>query len=386
MSVKLYRHSFLFALKLFEIFLYSISMVINQKYDKYILDLYSGGYKLTWGGLKKTYPCIFSYLSNRFDDKCKKISEVIYRIRYGLNAHSICPVCGKPVKFVDKTRGYKVFCSQDCMNSVEGKLIFNQKLQNTCLERFGVQNPFQDENVKQKIKETCLERYGYEHACQSNLIKQRTRKTCIERYNCPVSSQNTGVKKKLIDTNIKRYRVPYTFMSNMQKEKSKETCLEKYGYEYALQVPSIREKGYLTMKQKGNFITSKLEKCLRNYLIENKIKFKEQYKSELYPFKCDFYLVEYDLYIEIQGHWHHGYNDKTKEYVKYGEDMQKTSELMTLWKQKAIYSQSYRDAIEVWSKRDVLKREIAQKNNLNYLEIFTNNCEQLLEVFKIIKI
>lgn len=361
-------------------------MVINQKYDRYILNLYDSEYKLTWNGLKKSYPYIFSYLSNRFDDNCRKITEVMYRIRNSLNSHPVCPVCGKPVKFVDKTRGYKVYCSQACKNSDKGKLLFNQKLQNTCFKKYGVYNPFQDEKVKQKIKETCLQRYGYEHACQSEGIKQKTLATCLERYNCPVSSQNLEVKRKLIETNIKRYGVPYTFMSDIQKQKSKETCLQKYGYEYALQVPFIREKGYLTMKQNGNFVTSKLERCLMDYMDKNGIIYKRQYKSELYPFKCDFYLVEYNLYIEIQGHWHHGYNNKTKEYVKYGEDIQKTSELMKLWKQKAIYSQSYKDAIEVWSKRDVIKREIAQKNNLNYVEIFTNNCDDLLEVFKTIKI
>ena len=359
-------------------------MVINQKYDRYILNLYDSEYKLTWNGLKKTHPCIFSYLNNRFDDTCKKISEVMYRIRYGLDKHPICPVCGKLVKFVDKTRGYKVYCSQNCKNSDKGKLLFNQKLQSICLEKYGVQNPFQDENVKQKIKETCLQRYGQEHACQSEEIKQKTRETCLQQYNCSVSSQNIEVKKKLIETNIKRYGVPYTFMSAIQKKKSKETCLQKYGYEYALQVPSIREKGYSTMKQNGNFVTSKLEQCLMDYMDKNGIIYKREYKSDLYPFKYDFYLVDYNLYIEIQGHWHHGYNNKTKEYVKYGEDIQKTSELMKLWKQKAIYSQSYRDAIEVWSKRDVIKRETAQKNNLNYLEIFTNSCDELLKIFRFI--
>lgn len=357
-------------------------MVKNQKYDNYILDLYDRGYKLTWCGLMKSYSCIFSYLNNRFVDSCKKITEVIYRIRYGFNSHPICPVCGNYVKFIDKTRGYKVYCSQKCKNSIEGKHLFNKKVKHTCIDKYGVENVFQIGEVKEKCKQTCLQRYGYEHACQSDLIKQKTRETCIQRYNCPVSSQNSEVKRKLIDTNIKRYGVPYTFMRNIQKQKSKETCLQKYGYEYALQVPSIREKGYLTMKQNGNFVTSKLERCLIDYLDKNGIIYKRQYKSELYPFKCDFYLVDYDLYIEIQGHWHHGYNDKTKEYVKYGEDIQKTSYLMELWKQKAIYSQSYRDAIEVWSKRDVIKRETVQKNHLNYLEIFTNNCDELLKTFK----
>ena len=355
-------------------------MVINQKYDRYILNLYDSEYKLTWNGLKKTHPCIFSYLNNRFDDTCKKISEVMYRIKYSLNAHPICPVCGKHVKFVDKTRGYKIYCSQDCKNSDKGKQLFNQKLQSICLEKYGVQNLFQDENVKQKIKETCLQRYGHEHACQSEEIKQKTRETCLQQYNCSVSSQNIEVKRKLIETNIKRYGVPYTFMSDIQKEKSKETCLQKYGYEYALQVPSIREKGYLTMKQNGNFVTSKLEQCLMDYMDENNIIYKREYKSELYPFKCDFYLVEYNLYIEIQGHWHHGYNNITKKYIIYGENEEETQQLLTLWKYKAIYSQSYKDAIEVWSKRDVIKREIAQKNNLNYVELFTNKCDELLEI------
>lgn len=139
-------------------------MVINQKYDNYILDLYDRGYKLTWNGLKKTHHCIFSYLSNRFDDNCKKISEVIYRIRCGLNSHPICPVCGNLVKFVDKTCGYKVYCSQECKNSDKGKQLFNIKVKHTCIDKYGVENVFQSGEVKEKCKYTCLQRYGYNNS------------------------------------------------------------------------------------------------------------------------------------------------------------------------------------------------------------------------------
>lgn len=39
------------------------------------------------------------------------------------------------------------------------------------------------------------------------------------------------------------------------------------------------------------------------YGIEN---VKRQYKSELYPFACDFYIQNLDLYIECNFHWTHG--------------------------------------------------------------------------------
>ena len=47
------------------------------------------------------------------------------------------------------------------------------KRKDTCIERYGVENPFQSEEVKQKSKDTCIERYGVEHPCQSPEVKQK---------------------------------------------------------------------------------------------------------------------------------------------------------------------------------------------------------------------
>ena len=43
------------------------------------------------------------------------------------------------------------------------------------------------------------------------------------------------------------------------------------------------------------------------------------------------------------------------------------------WKSKN--SKYYDNAIETWTVRDVKKREIAKKNSINYLEIFSMNFE-----------
>ena len=77
---------------------------------------------------------------------------------------------------------------------------------------------------------------------------------------------------------------------------------------------------------------------------------------------CDFYIPSKDLFIELQASWTHGGRpfDGSIECQKQ----------LNTWKQKASISNYYKNAIETWTKRDVLKRQTAEKNNLNYIEIW----------------
>lgn len=50
---------------------------------------------------------------------------------------------------------------------------------------------------------------------------------------------------------------------------------------------------------------------------------KRNYKSELYPFHCDFYIPEKDLYIEYQGHPGHG-NEPFDEQNSYHKQILET--------------------------------------------------------------
>ena len=89
-----------------------------------------------------------------------------------------------------------------------------------------------------------------------------------------------------------------------------------------------------------------------------------QYKSDLYPFSCDFYIKSLDLYIEYNGHWTHGkesFNKTNKEH----------QEILNNWKKKLKSSKFYTNAIKVWTDLDVRKLETFKKNKLNY-KIFWN--------------
>ena len=76
------------------------------------------------------------------------------------------------------------------------------------------------------------------------------------------------------------------------------------------------------------------------------------------------------MYIEYQGTWMHGKEpfDKTNK---------KHQKIINEWKKKAQeinfkgnFKKSFLWAIEVWTKRDPLKRVIAKENNLNWIEFF----------------
>ena len=102
---------------------------------------------------------------------------------------------------------------------------------------------------------------------------------------------------------------------------------------------------------------------------------RDRYKSELYPWKCDFYIPEIDLYIEYQGLWTHGvksFNYNGIQYnchCPYDPNNLIHQEVIKQWKNKN--TNFYNSAIETWTVKDVLKRETAKKNNLNWIEFFT---------------
>jgi hypothetical protein len=150
------------------------------------------------------------------------------------------------------------------------------KLKNNCLEKYGVENPFQRKEVKDKItktnidrygvksclqlkemrskiKKTNLEKYGVEHAMQNNKIKEKIKNTFMNKYGVKNPSLNLSVQAKRNKTFLDRYGVSglnCIAKLNVTKDKIKKTCLKKYGVTYSLQNKDIREKGKQTCLKK----------------------------------------------------------------------------------------------------------------------------------------
>ena len=361
---------------------------------------------------------IKTYLENRFNDS-KSIFETIFRIKNNIEVRPKCAYCGGDVLFVGKkSKPYQKYCCRSCLSkgnvekikdkygttctltldSVKEKTIdtlqkhygegvthnwkakevhakcvettnqrhtreeINERVRKTKLDRYGDERYV---NVE-KVKQTKLEKYGDEHYTN----KEKAKQTCLEKYGVEYAIADKGVREKIIQSYIKHYGVDHPLKVESIKNKIKQTCIQKYGVDHPSKSELIREKIYNTLKKNNTFGTSSIEKEFKQYLIDNNIKFNYQYKSEQYPFKCDFYLIDYDLYIEIQGTWTHGrhpYNSKSID------DINKVNE----WKLKN--TGYYNGAIHTWTISDVRKRNIAKQNNLNYLEIFSTKLNDVID-------
>ena len=244
--------------------------------------------------------------------------------------------------------------------------IFREKSKEACLKKYGVEYTFQTNIVKEKSKETCLKKYGVKHITQANIFKQKVKETCLEKYGVEYIMQSDIFKQKSKQTCLEKYGVEYPFQADIFKEKSKQTCLLHYGVQYPAQNKEIMLKTFDSRIKNKTSKFSKKEDEIFNYLITIDNDTMRQYYSELYPFHCDFYLPNFDVYIEYQGMWTHGLHP-------FDKDNKDDIEILNKWEIKAETSKFYRSAIKNWTITDPLKRKTAKDNKLNYLEIFPND-------------
>lgn len=238
----------------------------------------------------------------------------------------------------------------------------------TWRRKYGVDNPRKAPEIIARSKATCLERYGAEWEIASEAIRAKIRATMLERYGVENSMLVPEVRARVVATSLERYGCKNPMQSASVQAKYRETMLRRYGAEYPYQVPEIMRKLEHTKKMRGTFGSSVPEeevyaRIVEWFGIDNVIR---QYKDPDYPFACDFYVVSRDLFIELNANWTHGghWFDKSDP-----EDLKQ----LAFWKKKAESSEFYRNAISVWTDRDVRKREAARAAGLNYVVLWDRN-------------
>jgi len=225
-----------------------------------------------------------------------------YDIYYKQPNEDKCLYCGKQTQFLSLTHGYRLYCCRKCADSDIKK---QNKTRQTFLNNYNVDSVF-------KIKE--IHDKGV------------------------IASQSEEAREKRNNTNIQKYGSYNVFGSN-----------------------EIVKKISNTKTKNGN--RSKLELFFEEELTKKHIKFESEHKDELYPYNCDFYLPELNIYIEINSWWYHNNHF-------YNETDDNDIQTLNLWKDKSKINPQYNRAIEIWTKRDIEKRNTAIKNNLNYVVLW----------------
>lgn len=230
----------------------------------------------------------------------------------------------------------------------------------TLQKKYGVSNISQCNHIKDKKKQTSLDHYGVENPSQFSGIKEKIKQNCLNKYGVDSTNSLQWKKEKVRKTNLEKYNVP-NIMQVLTTEK-----LNKHAQRIKDKIinnkPHMVNQIYNTKKANNSFNISQSEIYIRE-MLEKVVEVRTQYKSKEYPFACDFYISSLNLYIEYNGTWTHG-------GMPYVHNEQCNSKLQ-IWKEKAKTSKFYQNAIKTWTIRDVIKRETARRNKLNWLEFFT---------------
>ena len=368
--------------------------------------------------LKKGYREYCSYKCLNSDPDKKEQTKNTCIQRYG----GIAPACGENVKKKMKETSIKKYGVEYAMNlqSTRDKakktmeeryggcgnasIELKKKYKNTSLERYGVENYASTPECRDKMAKTNLERYGAEQYTQTEDFRNKIISRNLEKYGVNSYTQTDEYKEKTLRTNLEKYGVEHYSMTDEFKERTKQTCMERYGCENIMhldgikekikegymdhygtehfakskefyeKLPSILEKSNQTKRENGTFNTSQIEENFASWLTSQGIEYKRQYNSKDYPFNSDFYIPSQDLYIEIQGSWTHGGHP----YGTRGDSL-----VLEHWKKKAASgSDFYANAIDVWTRRDPLKRQWAKEHKLNWIEMFSNDIDEIIKAYK----
>ena len=113
------------------------------------------------------------------------------------------------------------------------------RLKETCIQKYGVDNPMKSDEVKNKLKKSLIQKYGVDHYSKTDEFKSKYKDTCLEKYNINNTFQLTD---RIKATNLEKWGVEYPQQSLDIKLKSDNTNLEKYGFKKYSQTDEYKVK------------------------------------------------------------------------------------------------------------------------------------------------
>lgn len=178
--------------------------------------------------------------------------------------HRNCVVCGHDF-IVDTSNGRKAAvrtCSAKCAATLSHAGGKDKKARRrNSQEKYGVDNPFQSDEVKAKIKKTFEEnpdknyqfgtenfkklikdKYDVDNVSQLDDVKEKKKATSREHYGTDYPMQSPKCWKELKRKNQEKYGKDWYTQTDEYKEKAMATNREKYGVDWSLQAPEVKDK------------------------------------------------------------------------------------------------------------------------------------------------
>jgi hypothetical protein len=256
-----------------------------------------------------------------------------------------CDNCGTEVEKKYKSKTYNdylsgkllAFCDRKCLHEATRKNgEMRKKMQETCVNTYGVDDPNKSQMVKDKIKDTCETKYGHRSYLGSDAHK-RVMEDFLSEYKVSNISQIPEVQEKIRSSMIARYGTQYPTQSPEIVEKIRRNCSSKFGVSW----PSLRAD---VAKSRIEKLRSAEFKIRRHNTLKASGFYKKQASAgedalftllvERFPlvqrhvnvgrWNIDFYVPEIDTYVNYNGTYWHGKNFTDEKLLESASKQAKT--------------------------------------------------------------
>jgi hypothetical protein len=229
-----------------------------------------------------------------------------------------------------------MFCSRKC---AAGSGVVRQSRIETCIEKYGVDNPSKITVIKEKKKSTLLTNYGTTSLNGNEIINERRRNTNIKRYGYVNPFCSDAVQSKIQQQNIERYGRPFVG-SNIIPEESflllndgdwlqqqhinDNNTLWRIAQQLGVNATTVANYCRIHDINIQRFMVSDAEQQICNRLRENNpnLNIQQNVRTIIYPLEIDIYLPDCKIAIEYCGlYWHSEQAGKDRHYHKRKLDM-----------------------------------------------------------------
>ncbi|VVC06396.1 Uncharacterised protein [uncultured archaeon] len=275
-----------------------------------------------------------------------------------------------------------------------------EKIQQTCLNRYGATSPVASNEIQEKIKETNRQKYGVNYPLESPEILEKVKNTVLKKYKADSILKVPEIQERYHQIIKKKYGVDYPAQNSEIQKRTKNTSQARYGVKFATQ------RNYNSLAREILFDKEKFSKKLKemdvpglalylnvsettilnfhhsydlNLIQSNRSLYEIEFDGWLKehrigaqlnnrilcsPCEIDFYIPEHHLAIEFDGlYWHSNYF-KTSEY-----HLKKTEQCLT---QGIHLIHIFED--EWKTKKNICKDIILRELNIFSRELQSNDC------------
>ena len=287
---------------------------------------------------KKKKVCIEKYGVDN-PAKVKMVREKIKKTnikKYGAeHAMSNKEVCNKAVATTKERHGegfYQNMQRKGAEQIRNNQQEVVQKRKDTCLERYGVDNPTKVQEFKEKIKKTNIKKYGVESHFQSDsFIKEMAKNRRVSFCEIQKLCEKKNYKPMFTHKEYENNRTVLYFK-----------CL---AHDFIFESNTFYVKGPFNQCPKCyNYSSSRQEEEISKFLTENNISHERGNRKVLNRKELDFYMPDLNLAIEFHGlYWHCEINkDKDYHYNKFIQCKEADIRLLQ------VFEDEWRDKQEVW--------------------------------------